>query len=145
MFCHVVLGLYYVMLCFVMYAMLCYGMLCCGYTYVNRCEFLHSMVQKLHVLDFCVIVAEMLKSVDKTTWNGEAVLGSVSESVDKTTKSRSIRPLQCSVDKTNLASTDFLFAALERCLQEGAERSWMASTDLLSAAGNGTEVACTPL
>ena len=35
--------------------------------YVNRCEFLHSMVQKLHVLDFCVTVAEMLKSVDKTT------------------------------------------------------------------------------
>ena len=52
------------------------------------------------------------ESVDKTT--------AMVESVDKTTEWRDAK---CSVDKTNLASTDFLFAALERCLQEGAERS----------------------
>ena len=121
--------------------------------YVNLCESLQAMARKSHVVDLCVTVAEMLKSLDKTTWDGEAVLGLISESVDRTTpmveeesvdkttamvesvdKTTEWRDAKCSVDKTNLASTDFLFAALERCLQEGAERSWMASTDLLSAA-----------
>ena len=43
------------------------------------------MARKSHVVDLCVTVAEMLKSLDKTTWDGEAVLGLISESVDKTT------------------------------------------------------------
>ena len=35
--------------------------------YVNLCESLQAMARKSHVVDLCVTVAEMLKSLDKTT------------------------------------------------------------------------------